>query len=64
MPTFHRTRLATILGDRDRAVALFRQALDQGYDGIYGYGYGVHADPDFESLRDYPPFRELIRPKD
>jgi tetratricopeptide (TPR) repeat protein/TolB-like protein len=61
--TFHRARLAAILGDRDRAAQLYRQALDQGY-GYYVRGGGTHADPDFESVRDYPPFQELTRPKD
>jgi hypothetical protein len=23
----------------------------------------LHIDPDFESLRDYPPYHELMRPK-
>jgi tetratricopeptide (TPR) repeat protein len=62
--TVYRARLAAILGDRDHAVELYRQALDQGYDETYGAGFGVHADPDFESVRDYPPFQELVRPKD
>jgi tetratricopeptide (TPR) repeat protein len=61
--TFNRARLAAILGDRDRAVELYRLALDQGYALDQG-GYFGHADPAFESLRDYPPFQELTRPKD
>lgn len=60
--TYARARIAAILGDRDRAVELYRQALDEGA-GLEG-GYGVHSDPDFESVRDYPPFQELTRPKD
>jgi tetratricopeptide (TPR) repeat protein len=62
--TFHRARLAAILKDRERAVELYRQALAEGFGGTYD-GYGTaHTDPDFESLRDYPPFQELTRPKD
>jgi tetratricopeptide (TPR) repeat protein/predicted Ser/Thr protein kinase len=61
-PTFERARIAAVLGRRERAVELYRVALDQGF-GI-DEGFGVHADPDFESLRDYPPFQELTRPKD
>jgi tetratricopeptide (TPR) repeat protein/TolB-like protein/predicted Ser/Thr protein kinase len=61
-PTFERARIAAVLGSRERAVELYRLALDQGF-GI-DQGFGVHADPDFESLRDYPPFQELTRPKD
>jgi serine/threonine-protein kinase len=61
--TFNRARLAAILGDRDRAVELYRLALEQGYALGQG-GYFGHADPDFESLLDYPPFQELTRPED
>jgi tetratricopeptide (TPR) repeat protein len=63
-PTFERARLAAILGERDRALELYRQALDQAYAFNQG-GYGIfHPDPDFESLRSYPLFQELTRPKD
>jgi len=63
-PAFDRARLAAILGERDRALELFRQALDQAY-ALRQEGYGVfHPDPDFEALRDYPLFQELTRPKD
>jgi len=60
-PTFQRARLAAVLGDRERAMALLRLAFDQGFG--FDWGLGTHADPDFESLRDYPPFEELMRPK-
>ncbi len=34
------------------------------YKGVnWGYGLWLHRDIDFESLRDYPPFQELLRPK-
>ncbi len=55
--TYHRARLAAILGDRDRAVALYRQAVDEGFG--FRSSYGVHTDPDFESVRGYPPFEAL-----
>jgi Flp pilus assembly protein TadD len=54
-----RARLAALRGDREGAVSLLRQAFDQGLNGRMF----VHIDPDFESLRDYPPYRELVRPK-
>jgi tetratricopeptide (TPR) repeat protein len=60
-PTFWRARIAAVLGDREQAVDLYRLALDQGF-GIDG-GYGIHSDPAFESLREYPRFQELTRPK-
>jgi tetratricopeptide (TPR) repeat protein len=51
--------IAALLGDRERAVALLRQAVSQGL---------VNPDEaflemDLGPLRDYPPFQELIRPK-
>jgi DNA-binding SARP family transcriptional activator len=61
-PTFERARIAAVLGDRERAVTLLRLAIDQGAT-VFGTGFGLHADPDFRSLRGYPPFDELLRPK-
>jgi len=29
----------------------------------YPHADELHTDIDFESLRDYPPFQELLRPK-
>jgi tetratricopeptide (TPR) repeat protein len=53
------TRIAALLGERDRAVALARQALAR-----YGYGdVTLHWRIDADSLRGYPPFEELMRPK-
>ncbi len=54
-----RARLAALRGDRAGAVSLLQRAFDQGLNGRMF----VHIDPDFESLLDYPPYRELIRPK-
>jgi tetratricopeptide (TPR) repeat protein len=62
-PTFERARLAAILGDRERAVALLRQAAEEGAFLDGGQGFGPHSDPDFEPLRNYPPFPELMKPK-
>jgi tetratricopeptide (TPR) repeat protein len=61
-PAFWRARMAALLGDRDRAVELFRQAVGGGLG--FDVRYRVHTDPAFEALRDYAPFRELTRPKD
>lgn len=57
--TYARARLAALLGNRERAVALLHQAFDEGLLARSS----SQIDPDFESLRDYPPYRELIRPK-
>jgi serine/threonine protein kinase/tetratricopeptide (TPR) repeat protein len=57
--TYWRACIAAVLGDRDQAVALLRQAFAEGYP----YGPDIHSDIDLESLRDYAPFVELLRPK-
>jgi tetratricopeptide (TPR) repeat protein len=60
LATHARARIAALLGDRQRAVDLLRDALTQGLP----YGVALHNDPDFEPLRDYEPFVALIRPSD
>jgi tetratricopeptide (TPR) repeat protein len=57
--TYCRARIASLLGEKDEAVALLRDAFAQGYR----FSISVHRDPDFEPLRDYPPYQELLRPK-
>jgi hypothetical protein len=54
---------------REQAVGLLRDAISQGLmplDVAHGLGYTMwlHRDIDFESLRDYPPFQNLMRPAD
>ena len=44
---------------RGKLVAGLREAFAQGQ----AYGTRVLIDMDLESLRDYPPFKELLRPK-
>ena len=57
--TYWRACIASLLGDKEQAVALLRMALSEGttYPEL-------HADVDLEPLRDYPPFRELVKPKE
>ncbi len=43
----------------EQAVVLLRDAFNQGF---YIPSF-VHGDMDLDSLRDYPPFQELVRPK-
>jgi tetratricopeptide (TPR) repeat protein len=57
--THMRARIAALLGERDRAVALLEQAFREGY----GEWPILHIEPDFATLRTYPPFRELVRPR-
>jgi hypothetical protein len=55
-----RAGLAAVRGDRDRAVRLLRDATSQGSAHLGR----SDANPDFESLRGYPPFEELRRPRE
>jgi tetratricopeptide (TPR) repeat protein len=57
--TLWRARITALLADREEAVALLRRAFAEGRP----YGLWLHRDMDFESLNDYPPFQELMRPK-
>lgn len=58
-PTLWRARIAAVLGERDQAVALVREAFAQGLAvDLY-----LHALIDFASLRGYQPFDELMRPR-
>jgi len=56
--TYWRACIAALLGKKERAVLLLRESLSQGrsYHQLY-------PDMNLELLRDFPPFKELIRPK-
>lgn len=56
---YNRACIAALLGDRERAVELLREAYARGLR----YGVEEHRDMDLEPLRDYLPFQELMRPK-
>ncbi len=51
--------IASMLGERERAVQLLQEAFSRGFR----YSIGFHRDPDLEPLRDYPPFMKLLEPK-
>ncbi len=57
--TYNRACIAAILGDKDQAIALLKESFLQGRS----YSIDLHTDVDFESLWDYPPFKELLKPK-
>ncbi len=57
--TYWCARLSSLLGDREQAVVLLKEAFAQGYESPIG----LHREMDLETLRDYPPFQELVRPK-
>jgi tRNA A-37 threonylcarbamoyl transferase component Bud32/TolB-like protein len=63
---YWRSRIAAVLGDREGAVSLLRQAIAQGLTCAVRWGFPMescHRDIDFEPLRGYPPFDALLRPK-
>jgi len=57
--TYWRACIAALLGEKERAVALLRESFSQGRN----YGVYLHRDINFESLWNYPPFKEILRPK-
>lgn len=57
--TYWRASIAAILGERERAVALLQRAYSQGYR----YDVHLHRDPALQSLQEYAPFKDLLRPK-
>jgi len=66
--TFRSARIIALLGDKERAFALLREAVAQASGSeeepdSYGYGFIYRHSMDLESLRGYPPFEELIKPK-
>jgi hypothetical protein len=59
-PTYYRAQIAAVLGDRNRAVELLRDAIAQGAVDEWDH---LHSEPAFAALHGYPPFDELLRPK-
>jgi serine/threonine protein kinase/tetratricopeptide (TPR) repeat protein len=55
-----RARIAALSGDQEHAVMLLREAFAQGAR----YGVEWHQDPDLESLREYGPYKELMKVKE
>jgi len=57
--TYLRAGIHALLGEPAEAVNLIQESFDQGN----GFGVYIHREIDFELLRDYSPFRELLKPK-
>ena len=57
--TYMNARIVSLLGEKEQAVALMRKAFSQGLK----YGAYILYEMDFEPLRDYEPFQELLKPK-
>jgi hypothetical protein len=58
-PLVHEARIAAALGHRAEAVGLLERAMHEGAP----FDWQWHADAEFQSLRDFVPFRTLIAPK-
>jgi tetratricopeptide (TPR) repeat protein len=68
MNTARSARIAALLGEKERAVTLLREAVAQGEGNneepdAYGYAFIYRHAMDLEPLHGYPPFEELIKPK-
>jgi tRNA A-37 threonylcarbamoyl transferase component Bud32/TolB-like protein len=57
--TYHRARIAALLGDGESAVALLQQSYSEGFF----LWTPLHTEPDFATLRGLDSYRALIRPK-
>ena len=60
-PPLGSARIISASGDYEHAVALLRASLARGHWYTW---LDLHAVPEFDSLRAYAPFDELVRPKD
>jgi len=56
-------RIAAVLGRREEAVGMLRQAFKEGLPQRQEWEAEVEWPFDFEGIADYEPYRELIRPK-
>jgi serine/threonine protein kinase/tetratricopeptide (TPR) repeat protein len=64
-PTLWRARIAALTGEPDSAVSLLRKAISEGLSPLdvtqgFGYAMWLHRDIDFEGLRDYRPFTDML----
>ena len=58
-PRLWAARIAAVKGDREGAVALLHQALREGHARLHLF----HVEHDFDSLRDFPAFRDILQPR-
>jgi hypothetical protein len=57
-PVYWRARIASLLGDADRALQLLRDTRPERYN-VYD-----HTDPAFAAIRHLPAFQRLVNPRD
>ena len=58
--TYWRACIAALLGNQELAVELLKESFAKGKT----YGIYLHRNIDFETLKDYLPFQELLKPKE
>jgi serine/threonine-protein kinase len=56
-------RIASILGEHQQAIDLFRDAITEGHPSHSEHAINLHREMDFEPLRDYPEFQSFLQPK-
>jgi tetratricopeptide (TPR) repeat protein len=61
--TYWRARITALLGMKEEAVELLRQSFAQGKYYLDDRGVLIIQEADFDPLRDFAPFRELMKPK-
>ncbi len=63
--TWYRARIAAQLGNKEQAVDLLRRALGEGLRimTMSSNQNSFETDSAFDSLRGYPPFEELMKPR-
>jgi len=61
--TYWRARIAALLGMKEEAVELLRQSFAQGNYYMDDKGVFIIQTADLGPLRDYAPFKELMKPK-
>jgi hypothetical protein len=57
-PQLWQARIAAAQHEPDRAMALIQAAIRAGYSDYWA----LHRLPEFESLRNHPPFMALLKP--
>jgi len=58
--TYYRACIAAAENDKEQAIVLLKESIANGTS----YWITQHREFAFENLRDYPPFIEILRPKE
>jgi len=61
--TIYRARIAAVLGEKEKAIEMLHNSFSVGFNS-WQFDVYLPEIMDFESIRDYPPFIELFKPKE